>query len=56
VSQGTYTMKILAALGLAGCNPCHMPMETHLKLSKSSSTPAVDPIRYYKIVGAMPYL
>jgi hypothetical protein len=56
VSQGTYSMKILAAAGLSSCNPCHTPMETRLKLSMSSSSSAVDPTEYRKIVGALRYL
>jgi hypothetical protein len=34
LSQGAYAMKILERSGMTGCNPCHVPMEVHLKLSK----------------------
>jgi hypothetical protein len=46
-------VKILAAAGLAGSNLCHTPMETRLKLSKSSSAHAINPTEYSKIVGAL---
>jgi hypothetical protein len=56
VSQGAYALKILKAAALAGCNPSHTPMEQCLKLSKSSTAPAVDPTEYWRIVGALRYL
>jgi hypothetical protein len=34
LSQGDYTMKILERSDMIGCNPCHVPMEARLKLSK----------------------
>jgi hypothetical protein len=34
LSQGSYAMKILERSGMTGCNPCHVPMEARLKLSK----------------------
>jgi hypothetical protein len=36
LSQGAYTMKILERSSKTGCNPCHVPMEARLKLSKQS--------------------
>jgi hypothetical protein len=56
VSQGAYALKILKAAALAGCNPSHTPMEQRLKLSKSSTAPAVDPTEYRRIAGALRYL
>jgi hypothetical protein len=56
VSQGAYALKILMAVALARCNPSHSPMEQRLKLSKSSTTPIVDPTEYRRIVGALHYL
>jgi hypothetical protein len=56
VSQGAYTLKILKAAALAGCNLSHTPMEQRLKLSKSSTAPVVDPTEYRRIVGALRYL
>jgi hypothetical protein len=34
LSQGAYVMKILERSDMIGCNPCHVPMEARLKLSK----------------------
>jgi hypothetical protein len=34
LSQGAYVMKILEKSDMTGCNPCHVPMEARLKLSK----------------------
>ena len=56
ISQGAYATKILEAAGLASCNPSITPMESRLKLSKSSAHPAVDATEYRKIVGALRYL
>jgi hypothetical protein len=56
VRQRAYALKILAAAGLVGCNPSHVPMESRLKLSKSSTAPLVDATEYRRIVGALRYL
>ena len=56
ISQGTYTMKILEAAGLANCNPSVTPMESRLKLSKFSVDSAVDTTEYRRIVGTLRYL
>jgi hypothetical protein len=56
IGQKAYTAKILEDAGLAGCNPCCIPMEPRLKLSKSSSAPGVDPTAYRSIVGSLRYL
>ena len=49
-------MKILEAAGLENCNPSVTPMESRLKLSKSSADPAVDTMEYRRMVGALHYL
>lgn len=56
ISQGAFALKILQGAGLAGCNASITPMESRLKLSKSSTDPAVDPTEYRRIVGALRYL
>ena len=56
VSQRAYAAKILKEAGLSGCNPSNTPMEPRLKLSKSSSAPAVDSTQYRSIVGSLCYL
>jgi hypothetical protein len=56
LSQGAYAMKILERSGITGCNPCHVPMEVCLKLSKQSTQPLVDAAAYQSIVGRLKYL
>ena len=56
LSQGAYADKILERSGMTGCNPCQVPMETRLKLSKLSSEPPVDATTYRSIVGSLRYL
>jgi len=56
VSQRAYAAKILEGAGLSGCNPSNTPMEPRLKLSKSSSPPAVDATQYMSIVCSLRYL
>jgi hypothetical protein len=56
LSQGAYAMKILEMSDMTGCNPCHVPMEARLKLSKQSTQALVDAIAYQSIVGSLRYL
>jgi hypothetical protein len=49
-------MKILERSDMTGCNPCHVPMEARLKLSKKSTQPLVDATTYQSIVGSLRYL
>ncbi|XP_062194672.1 secreted RxLR effector protein 161-like [Phragmites australis] len=54
--QSAYASKLLERSGMEGCNPCHAPLEERLKLSKASTTPAVDVTHYRSIVGGLRYL
>ena len=56
ISQGAYAAKIMERSGMVGCNPCQVPMATHLKLSKRSEEPPVDATSYRSIVGSLRYL
>jgi len=56
LGQSAYAANILQNVGLAGCNPSHIPMEPRLKLSKASTAPAVDATAYRSIVGSLRYL
>jgi hypothetical protein len=56
LSEGAYVMKILETSGMTGCNPCHVPMEARLKLSKQNTQPLVDGTVYRSIVGSLRYL
>jgi hypothetical protein len=44
LSQGAYVMKILERTSMIVCNPCQLPMEARLKLSKQTTQPLVDAI------------
>jgi hypothetical protein len=56
LSQGAYAMKILERSGMIGCNPCHVPTEACLKLSKQSTQPLVDATTYWSIIWYLRYL
>ena len=56
ISQGAYALKLLEKAGMAGSNPCHVPMEPRFKLSKNSTAPATDATMYRSIVGSLRYL
>jgi hypothetical protein len=56
LSQGAYVMKILERSDMTGCNPCHVPMEARLKLSKQSTQPLVNATTYRSIIGSLRYL
>jgi hypothetical protein len=56
LSQDAYAMKILERSGMTGCNPCHVPMEARLKLSKQNTQPLVDATAYQSIIGSLRYL
>jgi hypothetical protein len=54
--QSSYARKILEQAGMSGCNPCHVPMENKLKLSKNDKTPLVDATKYRSVIGSLRYL
>lgn len=54
--QSSYAVKILEKLGMEGCNPCKIPMETRVKLSKVSDNPPVDAALYRSVIGSLRYL
>jgi hypothetical protein len=37
-------------------NPCHVPMENRLKLSKKDVSPPVDKTNFRSVVGSLRYL
>jgi hypothetical protein len=53
--QSSYTLKILEQAGMKGCNPCHVPMENRLKLSKHAKSPLVDATKYRSVIGSLRY-
>jgi hypothetical protein len=54
--QGSYVKKVLEKAGMTECNPCKIPMEPKLKLSKESRSALVDATHYRSIVGSLRYL
>lgn len=54
--QPAYVEKILEKAGMVDCNPCSVPMEPWLKLSKVSNNPLVDATLYRSIVGSLSYV
>jgi hypothetical protein len=54
--QFAYARKLLEQCGLGSCNPCGSSMESPLKLSKMSTTKAVDATEYQSLIGALRYL
>mgnify|MGYP002413920588 CR=1 FL=1 len=56
ISQSACARKLLEKSGMAGCKVCHTPMEPRFKLSKQSTSSAVDATEYRSIVGSLRYL
>jgi hypothetical protein len=56
LTQANYAHKILEKADMEGCNPCRIPMEPKLKLSKENSSPLVDATFYRSVVGSLRYL
>ena len=54
--QSSYTQKILESTGMKGCNPCYVPMENRLKLTKNDKSPPVDKTKYRSVIGSLRYL
>ena len=54
--QSSYTLKILEQEGMKGCNPCSVPMENRLKLSKKDESSPVDKTKFRSIIGSLRYL
>jgi hypothetical protein len=54
--QSSYTQKILEHAGMKGCNPCHVPMENRLRLTKNDKSPSVDKTKYRSVIGSLRYL
>lgn len=55
LSQAAYAKKVLEKVGMGTCIPCATPMETRLKLSKQSASPAVDATDYCSLIGSLRY-
>lgn len=54
--QLAYAGKLLDKSGMGDCNACATPMETRLKLSKTSMSPLVNAMNYRSIIGGLCYL
>jgi hypothetical protein len=55
LTQSNYAQRILEKAGMEGRNPCRIPMEPKMKLSKESSSPLVDATFYRSVVGSLRY-
>jgi hypothetical protein len=56
ISQANYAKKLLQKAGMEDCNPCAVPMESRLKLSKTGDGEPVDATFFRSIVGSLRYL
>jgi len=54
--QSGYAGKVLEHCGLASCNASATPMESRLKLSKSSPEEKVNATEYRRVIGTLRYL
>lgn len=56
LNQSAYALNILKKNGMDGCNPCQVPMEARLRLSKESTNSLVDATQYRSLIGSLRYL
>ncbi|XP_062213636.1 secreted RxLR effector protein 161-like [Phragmites australis] len=56
LSQATHAEKILSKVGMEGCNPTCIPMESHCMLSQVSSAPLTDATTSRSIISSLCYL
>jgi hypothetical protein len=54
--QTGYAKKLLEKGGMSDCNPCVVPMEARLKLSKVGEGELIDATFYRSLVGSLRYL
>jgi hypothetical protein len=56
LSERAYAAKLLEKIGMMNCNPCAVPMDAKLKLSKEGNSSLVDPMEYRGLIGSLRYL
>jgi hypothetical protein len=54
--QSAYAGKLLEKARMICCNPCAVPMEPKLKLSKEGNSSPVDQTEYQSLIGSLRYL
>jgi hypothetical protein len=54
--QSAYAGKLLEKAGMSSCNPCAVPMEPKLKLSKKGNSSPVDQREFRSLIGSLRYL
>jgi hypothetical protein len=54
--QSAYAGKHLEKAGMSSCNPCVVPMEPKLELSKEGNSSLVDQTGYQSLIGSLRYL
>nr|XP_009795432.1 PREDICTED: uncharacterized protein LOC104242127 [Nicotiana sylvestris] len=56
ISQRKYALDILEEIGMTGCRPVDIPMNSNSKLLPGQGEPFSDPARYRQLVGKLNYL
>ena len=56
LNQKRYALRILEEARMKNCNPCQIPMEAGLKLSKALKEEEIDATSYRRNVGCLRYL
>jgi hypothetical protein len=51
--QSSYALMICKQARMKGCNPCHVPMENKLKLSKEDKSPLIDATKNMSVIGRL---
>jgi hypothetical protein len=54
--QSAYVGKLMEKVGMSSYNPCDVPMEPKLKLSKEGNSSPVDQTKYRSLIGSLRYL
>jgi hypothetical protein len=54
--QSAYAGKLLEKVGISNCNPCAVPMEPKLILSKEGNSSPIDQTEYRSLIGSLRYL
>jgi hypothetical protein len=56
LGQSSYAKKLLERAGMGTCNPCVVPMENRLKLSKNNNSLSIDATLFRSLIGSLRYV